>query len=75
MISCAECERGTEGTVASVGGDDCLRSRLRAMGVRPGTPVSVVRRSPFGDPIEISIRNVHLALRKEDAACIMLQTA
>jgi Fe2+ transport system protein FeoA len=41
--------------------------RLREMGVLPGTPVTLVRTAPMGDPIEIKVRGYHLTLRKSEA--------
>jgi len=41
--------------------------RLREMGVLPGTRITLVRRAPLGDPIEISVRGSLLSVRKEEA--------
>lgn len=43
-------------------------ARLLELGLTPGTAVEVVRRAPFGDPIEISLRGTRLCLRRADAA-------
>jgi ferrous iron transport protein A len=40
------------------------------LGIVPGTEIEVVRRAPLGDPIELRLRRVHLALRREEAAFI-----
>lgn len=42
------------------------------MGVLPGTPVSVVRVAPLGDPIEIELRSYSLSIRRREAAGIVL---
>lgn len=42
--------------------------RLVELGMTPGTPVAIVRRAPFGDPIEIELRGTRLCLRRADAA-------
>lgn len=42
-------------------------TRLRELGVLPGTRIQLVRRAPLGDPIEISVRGSLLSLRKEEA--------
>lgn len=49
-------------------GSHCLR--LMEMGVVPGALVRVVKSAPLGDPIEICIRNYHLALRRAEARSI-----
>ena len=45
-------------------------TRLRELGLVPGTTVRVVRRAPFGEPIEISVRGSRLAMRGAEAALI-----
>jgi ferrous iron transport protein A len=42
--------------------------RLVELGMTPGTAVEVVRRAPFGEPIEIALRGTRLCLRRADAA-------
>ncbi len=41
--------------------------KLMMMGLTPGTPLSVVRVAPLGDPIEINIRGFNLSLRRDEA--------
>ncbi len=65
-----------EGAAAVVG--DFLTAkpsltRLRELGLVPGARVEVVRRAPFGEPIEIRLRGSHLAMRNSDAACIAVE--
>ena len=47
--------------------------RLREMGVIPGTPVTLVRLAPLGDPIEIKVRGYNLTLRKSEAEHILVE--
>lgn len=42
--------------------------RLVELGMTPGTPVTVVRRAPLGEPMEIELRGTRLCLRRADAA-------
>ena len=37
------------------------------MGVTPGASVYLRKKAPLGDPIEITIRNYELTLRKDEA--------
>lgn len=46
------------------------RQKLLAMGLTLNTPFQVVRRAPFGDPVEIKVRNFHLTLRQNEAAVL-----
>ena len=43
------------------------------MGVLPGTPVTLVRTAPLGDPIEIKVRGYNLTLRKSEAEHIVVE--
>ena len=42
--------------------------RLADLGFVPGTELSIVRRAPFGDPLELEIRGYRLCLRAEQLA-------
>jgi ferrous iron transport protein A len=45
------------------------------MGLLVGTPITLVRCAPFGDPIEIKVRGYHLTLRKSEAADVIVEPA
>jgi cobalt-zinc-cadmium resistance protein CzcA len=49
--------------------------RLREMGLLTGTPITLVRTAPLGDPLEIKIRGYHLTLRKSEADHILVSPA
>jgi ferrous iron transport protein A len=42
------------------------QQRLMILGLTPGTPFSVVRVAPLGDPVEISFRGFSLTLRRDE---------
>lgn len=58
---------GESGVIKSVGGEGRIRRRLFDMGVTPGAEVYLRKRAPLGDPIEITLRNYELTLRKTEA--------
>jgi len=47
--------------------------RLREMGLLVGTPLTLVRTAPLGDPIEIKVRGYSLTLRKSEAEHIFVE--
>ncbi|WP_413112058.1 FeoA family protein [Thaumasiovibrio sp. DFM-14] len=49
------------------------RKRLTVMGMLPGTEVMVVRRAPLGDPLQVRVRGVDLAIRKALAQDVEVQ--
>lgn len=54
-------------------GERAYRNKLLAMGLTPNTEITVIRRAPFGDPIQIQVRNFFLSLRQDEAKLIKLQ--
>ena len=48
-------------------------SRLSEMGVMPGTEVRVVKKTPFGGPIQIKLNSNYIIIRKEDAQMIEVE--
>jgi len=53
--------------------NDQMGSKLLAMGVLPGSEITVIREAPFGGGIVVKVDNNYLALRKQEAACILLK--
>ena len=43
------------------------------MGLLVGTPLTLVRAAPMGDPIEIKVRGYHLTLRKAEADHLLVE--
>ena len=64
---------GHSGRVVAVGGERALRRRLLDMGITPRTVVTVKKRAPMGDPIELMLRGYVLTLRLEDAGEITVE--
>ena len=61
---------GRDARVIAVNGEGPVTRRLLEMGVIPGVAVQVVKRAPFGDPLEIKVRGYSLAMRKSEADTI-----
>jgi ferrous iron transport protein A len=61
---------GRQARVFAVKGEGAVARRLMEMGVIPGAPVRVVKCAPLGDPLEVRVRNYHLALRRSEAQTI-----
>jgi len=73
--SLEELKPGEKGRIVKVGGDGSIVRRFRDMGLVTGSEVEVERVAPLGDPVEIKIKGYHLALRKEEAASILVEAA
>lgn len=64
---------GGAGLVTELRIDGPARRRLLDLGFVSGTIVRAVRRSPLGDPTAYEVRGSILAVRREDAARILVQ--
>lgn len=71
----AELPVGSEAIVQAMPTGRSGLTRLREMGIVPGTRVRVTRRAPLGEPIEICVRGSHLSMRNHEAAFIAISPA
>lgn len=60
-------------TVTRLEGAGALKRRIMDMGITKGTDVYVRKVAPLGDPIEVTVRDYELSLRKADAEMIEVQ--
>ena len=66
--------RGSTVRIISLENSDVVTLRLMEMGMVPGATVRVVKSAPLGDPIQICIRNNHVALRRNEARAITVSS-
>jgi ferrous iron transport protein A len=52
--------------------DDVLALKFLEMGLLPGSEVTVGHIAPFGDPIAIKMIDYLLAIRKDEAATVLV---
>ncbi|EGA68484.1 Fe2+ transport system protein A [Vibrio sinaloensis DSM 21326] len=50
-----------------------VRKKLMVMGLLPKTPVTLIRRAPMGDPLQVEVRGVSLAVRENIANSITVE--
>ena len=60
-------------TVVKLHGEGAVKRRIMDMGITKGTSVYVRKVAPLGDPIEVTVRNYELSLRKADSEMIDVQ--
>ncbi|WJW76347.1 FeoA family protein [Thiohalobacter sp. IOR34] len=62
---------GTECVIEGLGSDERLTRHLLEIGIMPGLQVRVVRRGPFGDPVELALPGSHsIVLRNSELASL-----
>ncbi|WP_000777868.1 FeoA family protein [Vibrio sp. RC586] len=67
---------GERGVILALEGlSDTIRKKLMVMGVLPNTEVLLIRRAPMGDPLQVEVRGVSIALRENIAANIEVEIA
>ncbi len=56
--------------VVKLHGEGAVKRRIMDMGITRGVEVYVRKLAPLGDPIEVTVRDYELSLRKADAEMI-----
>ena len=64
---------GETATVVKLHGEGAVKRRIMDMGITKHTTGYVRKVAPLGDPIEITVRNYELSLRKADAEMIEVE--
>ena len=59
--------------VVKVHGEGPVRRRIMDMGITKGQKIYVQKVAPLGDPMEITIRNYELSVRKADCEMIEVE--
>ena len=66
-------ECGQTVKVSRLGGEGAVRRRIMDMGITKGSELFIRKVAPLGDPVEITVRNYELSVRKADAAIIEVE--
>ena len=56
--------------VVKLHGEGAVKRRIMDMGITKGVQIYVRKVAPLGDPIEVTVRDYELSLRKADAEMI-----
>jgi len=70
MANLADLRPGQTAYVQAMAGRGSLRKRLMDMGIVPGTEVTMLRRAPLGDPLELMVKGYYLSLRASEAELV-----
>lgn len=61
---------GESVSVVKLHGEGAVKRRIMDMGITKGIELTIRKVAPLGDPIEITVRNYELSIRKADAQMI-----
>ena len=64
---------GNTAKVVKIHGEGAVKRRIMDMGITKRTSVYVRKVAPLGDPIEVTVRNYELSIRKADAEMIEVE--
>ena len=73
MKTLKEAKIGETVTVLKLHGEGAVKRRIMDMGITKGVSIYVRKVAPLGDPVEVTVRNYELSLRKADAEMIEVQ--
>lgn len=59
--------------VVKITGDGPVKRRIMDMGITKGVEIYVRKVAPLGDPIEVTVRDYELSIRKIDAEMIEVE--
>ncbi len=59
--------------VVKLHGEGAVKRRIMDMGITRHTEIYIRKVAPLGDPIEITVRNYELSLRKADAEMVQIE--
>ena len=70
MKTLKDVKEGEPATVARLHSEGPLKRRIMDMGITKGVQSYVRKVAPLGDPMELTVRNYELSVRKADAEMI-----
>lgn len=73
MKTLKEAKIGETVRVVKLHGEGTVKRRIMDMGLTRGTEVYIRKVAPLGDPIEVTVRDYELSLRKADAEMIEVE--
>lgn len=73
LIPLSQLRKEEVGAIVRINSRGALRQRLLDMGVVTGEEIRLKHKAPLGDPLEFTLKDYQISLRKEEAAEIMVE--
>ena len=73
MRTLREASIGETVEVVKLHGEGAVKRRIMDMGITKGVSIYVRRVAPLGDPVEVTVRDYELSIRKADADMIEIK--
>lgn len=68
-----EVKPGSTVKVVKISGEGAIKRRIMEMGLTKGIEVFVRKVAPLGDPVEVTVRDYELSVRKADAELVEVE--
>lgn len=68
-----EVKSGATVKVVKISGEGAVKRRIMEMGLTKGIEVFVRKVAPLGDPVEVTVRDYELSVRKADAELVEVE--
>lgn len=68
-----EVKSGATVKVVKISGEGAIKRRIMEMGLTKGIEVFVRKVAPLGDPVEVTVRDYELSVRKADAELVEVE--
>lgn len=68
-----EVKPGATVKVVKISGEGTVKRRIMEMGLTKGIEVFVRKVAPLGDPVEVTVRDYELSVRKADAELVEVE--
>jgi Fe2+ transport system protein FeoA len=72
-MSLDQLEPGQVGKILGVTGAGAIKRRLLDLGFRRGEVVTMIKSAPLKDPLQISIGNGHISIRRKEASLVTVE--
>lgn len=72
MRNAADLKFGEKAIILDVDNSHPSSHRILEIGFTPGQEIELVNKSVFNDPIALSIRGTIIAIRRNEATCILI---
>ena len=73
MKTLREAKIGDTVKVVKLHGEGAVKRRIMDMGITKGVEIYVRKVAPLGDPVEVTVRDYELSLRKADAEMVEVE--
>ncbi len=72
MKTAADLKLGEKAIIKDVDNSHSSSHRILEIGFTPGQEIELVNKSAFNDPIALAIRGTIIAIRRNEAICILI---